>query len=685
MPRELPQELSFITQYRRAYGRFEDANWRDNDFEEDVWYCTFGTSRMVIDFRVVLDNGGLLTSPPNRAVLGHIKRFLCLQSHAVLTGGRTATPKTVRRRIALTLQVLDYFLLRAERFELSRRGLEFVSADDVTMLVETLTSKQRIKESIYEPDVQIYRFLATVTASPEQIRKTVKDHPELFAISLKPEGTTLPKRQLFIARTWLLRNGFYHGQRRMSDFSYRVIRSRLLDRVIGHKVLSSMKFDRLTLEDIDASPVQRFHRELKAVPVANADEDQRASAEFVAEYVAVVKSMRVARQNGIQLLSYEALAALDESELLHQQRTKTKARFTTLPFEVANTLLGNAIKFYLEYGNELVKYYIAQAETHDDVRTLPLDVPPKLQALGITAWRTSVSTPREFFTELRRGENLLNMLEVLYGSILVIVNTLMARRSSELEGLTKESIVRSPAGYFLAFDLGKANILEHRRRVLRPLPDIAAEALELLGMLTSKVGELGYQNSPYLFAAPYSAWHQNAPFYGTVEPDFDRFLNRFCDYFQVATDDKGRRHYVRVHQLRRNFGMLFIWHGSFGGIEVLRYFFGHTKPSHTWRYLTELLKGKALRGMKATVAKDGIRADHTATQALADLICVRYGVTLNDLHILPERDVVAYVEELLESGEAEVEPEFIEGPDGEEYRIIYRVFENRRQPAEEAQ
>lgn len=681
MSETLPEELLFISKFRCSYGNLEYASWRDNSFEEHVWHCRFGEMRMAIDFRVVLDNGSLLTSAANRALLCDFKRFLCFQTHPALTGGRTMAPSTVRQRVALTLHVLDYFLLRAESFELSRRGLAFVTADDVMMLVDTLTSKQRIKEAIYEPEARIYQFLSTVQVPFEHLVEAAREHPELFVPSVKDKDCAMPAQKLLRARTWLQRNGYYYAQRNVTDFSYRVARTRLLETIIGHRVLSGLKFDGLVLNEFDVSPVQRFHREKNSVPVTNIDEDERASAEFVAAYISVLESMRVARINGIRLLTDDALAALDESRMLRRQRTKDKGRFTTLPFEVANKLLSQAFHFYLEYGVELVEYYLAMAKTGDDVRTLPFDVPPKLRELGIKAWRSSASTPEQFFIELRRGTNLLNMLEVLYGAILIIVNTLMARRKSELEKLTAKSIVQSSVGYFLAFDLGKANVGEHRRRALRPLPDIAAEALQLLGRMTAEVGKMGYQSSPYLFAAPYSAWHQNPPFYGTVEPDFERYFDRFCDYFEVSTDDKGRRYYVRTHLLRRNFAMLFFWYGSFGGIEVLRYFLGHTKPSHTYRYVTEALRGKAMRGIKATVAKDLIRADHAATQDLADFICWRYGVALDELFILPERDVIAYVEELLETGEVEIEPEFIDSPDGERYRIVYSVHENRRKAA----
>lgn len=681
MRSQLPDALSFIAKFRQSPETFEEASWRENGFEDDVWHCRFGKLRFDIDFRVLLDDGSVLTSPQRRPLLRDVKRFLCLQTHPVLTGGRNQKETTKRQRIAFALQILDYFLLRSDRFKVSKKGLSYVTADDVTSLVEILTERRRVKESIYEPQRRIVEFLRGVSTPRMKVIETAREQPELFVASFQVEGTTMLLPQLFRARAWLHRNGYYYPQKKVTDFAYRVVRTRLLDTVIGHRVLSGLKFDELILDDFDVAPVQLFHREMKAVPVTNLGDDDRASGELVASYISILESMRVARANGINLLTHEALAGLEQSALLRQERTRARGRFTTLPFEVANSLLGDAIGFFFEYGEELVEYYLACARSGCDVRFLPIEVPPKLGKLGIQAWRTEASTPEQFFIELRRGANLLNMLEVLYGAVLIIVNTLMARRRSELLELTKQNIVKSSMGYFLSFKLGKASVGEHNSQASRPLPDVAAKALMLLGRMTTEIGEMGYQTSPYLFAAPYSAWHQNAPFYAMVEPDLTRYLDRFCDYFQVACDEKGRRYYVRLHQLRRNFAMLFIWYGSFGGIEVLRYFLGHINPAHIYRYITESISGKALRGMKAVAAKRLITVDHSATEALAAFICRRYQITMDDLHILPEADVIAYVEELLETGEAEIEPEFFQGHDGQQYRFVYKVYENRREAA----
>lgn len=678
MPSPLPKELDFINKFRVTNQTLEHATWRDNAFEADIWGCTFGSEKTYIDFRKVLDDGSLLTTPKNNSLLGSIKRFLCLQTHPLLTGSVTVNLKTARIRVAVAVHTVDYFLLQGTHISLATKGFSMVTADDVMMFVDILTSHRSIKASIYGPMERIVSFLTKADVSPDDLAATRATWPDLFELDDAKSDWILPADQLIKARAWLKLHDCYPpgNSTGTTEFKYRVSRRKLLRLAIGSRVLSDLKFDGLTLDGLDVAPSRRVNQELPAVPVNNIDEDERASSEFVASYIGALKSMRVARQHGVELLSDQALTALEDATLLRKERTKERARFTTLPFEVANAIFGKAIEFYLEYGAELVDYYLALAATRADIRELPIPVPCKLKELGVTDWRSSADAPEEFFAQLRSGRNLYSMLEVLYGAIATLVNTLMARRVSELEDLTQESIVEEGGWYFLAFNLRKANILEHRQRTLRALPHIGVEALRLLAKLSTTLRELGYKSNGYLFDFPFSAWHSNPPFYGTCQSDLRRCFDRFCDYYQTPTDDQGRRYYVRAHQLRRNFAMLFFWQGSFGGIEVLRHFLGHKKPSMTYRYVTEALPGKALRRIKATVAKDLIKADHSATEELAQLICKRYALTLNQLHILPERDVVDYVEDLLASGEAEVEPEFIEGPDGEEYRILYKVINN---------
>lgn len=680
MHRPLPKELGFINLFRLDHNSLEHASWRISEFSADVWECVFGTLRTSIDFRKAIDDGSLLTDNKNRLLLQDIKRFICLQTHPALTGSVVLAPLTARARVAVALHTLDYFLLRSGQFGIAANGFRLVTANDVMAFIDALTSRRSIKQAIYEPKLRMLKYLGNVSVSECDFALMRAANPGLFEL-VEGEELELSPEQTLIARAWLKLNDCYPlgNAGRATEYRYRVTRTRLLAKVIGGYVLTEPKFDKLTLPGLDVAPSRWFAQELTAVPVNDLDDDDRAAVEYVGQYIAVLRSMHVARQHGIFLISEQSLAALDGAPLLLKERTKERARFTTLPFSVANDLLSKSIGFFLEYGEPLIDHYLTLANKGDDAREMTCPVPPKLSALGIVTWRSDASTPGEFFRHLRRGECLFNMLEVLLGAIAIMVNTLMARRAAELTELKADSIVKEHGAYFLAIYLRKANVGEHRKRVLRPLPDIAAEALLLLAKLSRTLQKLGYPTQGRLFEVPYSAWNGAQPFFGTCQPDLHRCFDRFCDFHQTGQDEQGRRYYVRAHQLRRNFAMLFFWKGSFGGIEVLRYFLGHSKPSMTYRYITEAVSGKVLRRVKATVAKDLIKVDHPATEDLAQLVCERYGLSLNELHILPERDVVDYVEDLIVSGEAEIEPEFFTGSKGEEYRVLYRVIKRREE------
>jgi hypothetical protein len=674
VPKALPLELSFIDKFRLNHHSLEHAAWRKNAFSDDIWKCEFGSVTRTIDFNKVLDDGTVLTDRKNQALLDSIKRFLCLQTHPALTGAVINNATTEASRVMLALHVLDYFLLRSEQFGMGEHGFALVTANDVITFLDTLTTNRRPKECVYEPLSHIAKHLQKVSVAAEDLNRLEGIAPYLFELEDGAEMLLSPQ-QTVIARAWLKLNDFYipGTDAQVTEYRFRVSRERLLNTLIGDKALAPLRFMGLDLPGLDLAPSQTFSRELPAVPVNNLDDDDRASLEFASAYITVLKSMQVARQQGFPLLSEAALVGLESAALLLQERTKERARFTTLPFSLANQLLSNAIAFYFEYSEPLVTYYLDLARCGKDPKELAVQMPTELLQLGVMSWRSTASTATEFFTQMRAGTSLFNMLEVLWGSIAIIVGTLTARRVSELEDLTAASIVEDKGLFFIALDLRKANVRDHRQRVLRPMPGIAADVLKLLRRVSSTLQELGYKTGGKLFEVPYSAWHGNPPYFGTVLPDLNRCFDRFSDYHQTGLDDLGRRYYVRTHQLRRNFAMLFFWSGSFGGIEVLRYFLGHSKPSMTYRYITEAVSGKVLRRVKAGVAKDLVRRDDAAVTALSELLCERYGLTLNDLHILPERDVIDYIEDVMVSGEAEIEPEFFNGPKGEEYRFVYKV------------
>lgn len=679
MRKVLPEELSFINEYRRAYSSFTVARWLLSRFEEPVWNCRFDKSTITINFSVTLADETVLTDARNSKLLNCIKRFLCAQTHPSVIGGKTFTPETEKALVTRAIHVVDYFLLRG-CFTSKKSSFRELSKNDIYGFIDTISGHRLIKASIYEPEERVLAFLRTVKMDSTELDALRERHPLLFdTVDCDlPEGFDESRVQL--ARAWLYKNGFNTTSGPNQPFERCLSLTRLLDCLIGTRVLDSLQFKGVSLDYLNFSPRELFIREHRAVPVQLSVEDERASFEYVMSYLQILRVMDFANDSSDRLVDEDALSALNDEELLKNGLLKQKGRFTTLPLEVANRSLGKAIEFYLEFGEALVDQYLMMAKTNWQGNEFDFSLPEPLQRLGIKRFENAETDRYNFFVNLRSGSSLYHMLQVLIGSILVLVNTLMARRASEIRKFTRDSIVKDGNQYFLAFDLSKARVGPLRKRALRPLPVIAAEALTLLDRLNEGLRKFGYESTQTLFSNLPLTQKQNFIPYGSSKPTVNWLnlcLNRFCDYTETPLDTMGRRYYVRPHQLRRNFAMLFFWQGSFGGIEILQYFLGHQKPSFTYRYVTESLSGKVLRQVKAQVATELIKTHSVETESLAELICERYGVSLDKLYILPENDVTAYVEDLLMAGEAEIEPEFVDGPDGEEYKILYKVRESK--------
>ena len=671
----LPDELSFINEYRLENANVGQPKWLTNAYEDEVWRCRFGKSVISIDFGITLADGSLLTHQSNSKLLGAIKRYLCAQTHASVVGVAVLADNTGKGLLRRALHVLDHFLLNGSFISTHSSEFRQLEKNDIHHFIATISASRSLKTNIYEPEQRIVDFVRTVKVTVKDIALAQTRVPSLF----ETESCELPEgveaEHVRNARVWLYVNEFYTSGANNDMFAYKLSASRLLEFLIGERVLSNLKFDNMELDYLSFEPREPFVRELKAAPVMPGSDDERAAAEYVQSYLQTLNVMGIDITADRSLVSDDALTALDEKEVLRHGRLKPKGRFATLPFEVANLSLRRAIEFYLDYGQDLVNYYVTLAEKNWQDESLP-NLPLSLQKLGVKRFKNTQKLAEDFFSDLRSGMSLYQMLQVLLGAIIVLVDTLMARREAELRRLTRSSIVTDGPYFFLEINLGKANFGEVREKILRPLPPLGAEALALLAKLSERLKSLGHESSTGLFQRFKHGNKKDFIPYGTTdaEPGWLRLcLDRFCDYVQIPTDENGCRYYIRPHQLRRNFAMLFFWQGSFGGIEVLRYFLGHQKPSMTYRYVTETMKGAVLRRVKAKVATELIKTDSSATESLAQFICERHGITLDDLHVLPEADVIAYIEDLLSSKEAEIEPEFVDGPNGEEYKILYKV------------
>ena len=153
-----------------------------------------------------------------------------------------------------------------------------------------------------------------------------------------------------------------------------------------------------------------------------------------------------------------------------------------------------------------------------------------------------------------------------------------------------------------------------------------------------------------------------------------RNFDAFCDYFETPLSAAGQRYYIRQHQLRRFFAMLFFYSSSFGGLETLQWMLGHTDRKHVWHYITETTDGPVLRGAKAQYITEYLT--HNGDENYKELSClIKDKFDTDDFHLVDSHELEDYIESLLEDGQIEIEPEFFEDENGDQMRVIVKILD----------
>jgi hypothetical protein len=277
-------------------------------------------------------------------------------------------------------------------------------------------------------------------------------------------------------------------------------------------------------------------------------------------------------------------------------------------------------------------------------------------------------TDGTYHFELRANKGLWELLSVLYGAIQLCIGTLMARRQAALLDLIVDKCLDVSESR-LIFCNRKSGIAGKLDKDARPIPQIAVKLVKMLQRLQDQlIKHRIICKHTYLFSYPNRT---GMALVGKGSSVNYNCIDIFCDYFENQINDSGRRYYIRQHQLRRFFAMLFFWGSSYGGLDTLRWFLCHTDVEDVYHYITESTPGSVLRSVKANFAVESVIAQFEEAQQLSDLLELRFGTRI--FSVLDSHELDEYVEELIEEGIVEIEPEFFDTPAGQSYRVLIKV------------
>lgn len=248
----------------------------------------------------------------------------------------------------------------------------------------------------------------------------------------------------------------------------------------------------------------------------------------------------------------------------------------------------------------------------------------------------------------------------------------MARRADELVTLDTLNCL-DKSNSWLNFSLAKSTqkAFGMRQRESRPIDAIAVEMIEELRRLQKILKRLGViHNLKNLFATPLLSGDSGLE--DCTTHLYNRHLDLACDYFESDLNDAGERYYVRQHQLRRFFAIMFFYTNSFGDLDTLRWMLGHHDVEHVWHYLTESLGPNELRGAGARYFTDLAKEDRLDNyRDLQQLLYSTFGTST--FKLIDEYKIEAYLEAILEEGKARIEPQFYTNENGKFMRVLFII------------
>lgn len=696
----LPQELDFITRPLDASSKlFRSAEWLKSGFDEPVWRIRISLKAKrdtVLDFRVRLDDGLLLTDPRHKGLLESIKAYLCLSSHPLSAGGIQLAPQTVERRVRTTICIVDYFLLRAEGFQLASHGFKLVTPHDVIEFMAMLATDKFGKSNLYAAREELRKFLRLKgpQITEQQAKNVLTQVPSIAVINDTDErGLGLSDEEVVKARIFLWINGNYKytpivtGSDNHSFYRHQASPSSIFSEIYRERTLGSPKFLGLALDELHFSPTERTRREFPMVSSMVLNDDPLPSEAVIDVYRQALKRMELLKLCELGHINSHSLSALDNQAFLSQVIMKGSGRYRSLPMEVMLSSFRSAAEFYLDLGQPLIDGYLALAQVAN-VRGCAISdlseseileyLPERLTTIGVRMWdlsadfrgRNREGGSANFFKRFRANEGLLQLIEVLYGAMWIILAALSARRSGELRDLAADTcLIKKSHGYYIQFDLRKRNFGKSREHVLRPIPDVAAQCIVSLRDLNQKLSLLSCaKTSDRLFSKPR---YREVGLAAMELDEVAKVLDRFSDFFEMQLNPAGQRYYIRTHQMRRFFAMTFFWSGGFGGLDTLRWFLGHTDVEHVYHYITETVPGEVLRRVGAEYASEVLITGRGDTKDLGSLLEDRYG--LSSFSIMQSDEVADYIEDLILEGLLKVEPVFIDTPSGKRHEILFKI------------
>lgn len=677
--------------------------WLLNDFTAFTWSIEIKdngkTYKRTIDWSAVTLSDNLqLTHPKHRQLLNAFKYWITATDNPRENGGKFKKGVTVNNSIIHIIALINAILIHGKSIQLTELHLAVLS-DDFLMALMVKLGENGTLNGLYDYTNKVRELLLEkISFISEDEAKTFAKEYAFVTRSLLPEEQSLELSvtERVKACYWLSTIGYYQYEVNSKNQGYK-IQKKLQGRctvihnfIYKNKIIplknqwTTSRFEELKLE----ANVEKT--EFKALPcITKSDDDNTYSEASLKTYISDLKLLNtVHERDDVAQFSPDQMKFITYSRIREHVKLKNKGRYKTPPPKLVLNLIKSCYEFSHEYQDSILNsvlsvltenvtkstqsksnenYFQNNSPNHDPtipstqrsswVKTDALNlIDNKLKKIGVDRLYI-LSSEDGVFEKRRNNKSLFDLYSVLIGSIQTLTGVFMAKRIDELMSLKSHGNLTpnidpsSEEGKKVDYELisalkksGSGGKHGKNTVIQRPIPHAFALIIWKLEQFNQAVLIVGLNKSKLSLFNNLDSKNFNLNEVNVNQ--YNSHLNAVCDYFEtpVMTLNNGeqRRYYIRQHQLRRFFAMVFFWSKRFGDMDTLRWMLGHTDIEHLYHYISESEAGAVLNGIKASYLVDAIDKNKLDNmQELADAIAEHYDVNSTNISLSTVADATS--------------------------------------------
>ena len=623
------------------------ASWLLSDWNASIWLTTAGDKTRKNEFGrwVGTCNVGWDITMPDGMCLASSKYTLLLEtarraSFLFRQGMANDDPPSLRSWIGfneLLLKLCQWLVLYHERYNPAREGMRFLDSSGVKNLLEAIA-----RGGWCEALSLIERCLSGVYF--EVFNKKCPD-------SLLVAPWQWPGHIREAVVLWLKVNGKYvtkaSGRTKCSKFS--LISKDFICRCASMPVRSGRAFSRLNnvlrqfepgVSDFGLITSRNLRTEFpsKSVGLLGCESIKTSSASVIKSSASNLINLTRLHSCLPEYFPSGKDLEIKSAKISALRLASGSSHTPFIPIDSGMRYLNEAMRWVILYGDSLVEYYLNIIEQFASLVSSPgkkltwgyviynyssrifaeTPLPESLRLAGFVFTRFSIPKGgAKDFDRLRQQPSLHDALEVYVGAVVTLISILKPSRDSEIVDLPRACVLRTElGGYWLDSDLAKRTKAERRARTGgKPIPSIVAQAIQQVRKLNRGLvkvfDETDIIKRSKLFYLPNPAdWGEGKDMKRT---SLNSYLDRFCDYVALPTDEYGRRWYLRIHHARKWFLILLYWSGRYDVLDAARWMAGHTDISHVYAYVEREFPSELLGQLEATCAVDRL-AEYDTTR-----------------------------------------------------------------------